>query len=176
MIKLSIITINLNNAIGLKKTMESIVAQTSGNFEYIIIDGGSTDGSVEIIKSFTNIQPGIYIPTQLQHQPISYWISKPDTGIYNAMNKGIKISKGQYCQFLNSGDWLAKSDVIEKMLKNMPECSILYGNMLKHLPDDKVLYNKQIPINSLLTFYMGSLNHSSTFIKRSLFEKYGFND
>jgi len=85
MTKLSIITINLNNKFGLIKTIDSLLSQTFKNSELIVIDGGSTDGSVEIIK---------------QHSAkITYWISEPDKGIYNAMNKGILIAKGEYCFF-----------------------------------------------------------------------------
>ncbi len=160
--KLSIITINLNNSIGLKKTIESVVNQSSEDFEYIVIDGGSTDGSIDVIKEFKD--------------KISYWESEPDNGIYHAMNKGLKMAKGEYCQFLNSGDYLSASDVTERMLSNMPECSILYGNMLKLMAGGWILNNKEIPVNSLLTFYTGTLNHSSAYIKRNLFEKYGYYD
>ncbi len=88
--KLSIITINKNNAYGLRKTIQSVINQTYSNIEYIIIDGASTDGSIDVIKKFED--------------KIDWWASEPDTGIYNAMNKGIKIATGDYCQFLNSGD------------------------------------------------------------------------
>lgn len=182
--RLSIITVNLNNASGLRKTMESVFCQTSRDFEYIIIDGGSTDGSEEIIKSLTSIEPGIYT-TLPQAQstdpsapcPIVYWISEPDTGIYPAMNKGIRAARGEYCQFLNSGDWLAAPDVIGMMLENLPDCSIFYGNVLKQMPGGKFYRDAcckgQV---SMLTFYTGSLNHSPVFIKKSLFNKYGLYD
>ncbi|MDR2910496.1 MAG: glycosyltransferase [Bacteroidales bacterium] len=94
--KLSIITINLNNVAGLQKTIESVVKQTFTDYEYIVIDGGSTDGSADIIKQHAN--------------KITYWVSEPDKGIYNAMNKGIRVAKGEYCLFLNSGDWLINSN------------------------------------------------------------------
>jgi len=163
MLKLSIITINYNNATGLRKTIESVVSQTSDDFEYIVIDGGSTDGSIDVIKEFEN--------------KITYWVSEPDHGIYHAMNKGIQAAKGDYCQFLNSGDWLVTSVVIEKMLIAMPECSIFYGNMLKLLPKGKIFRDICGQGNiSMYTFYRGSLNHSPAFIKRSLFEKYGMYD
>jgi glycosyltransferase involved in cell wall biosynthesis len=90
--KLSIITVNLNNIGGLQKTFESVFNQLFSDYEYIVIDGGSTDGSVDIIA-----QNAI---------KISYWISERDNGIYHAMNKGIQVSKGEYILFLNSGDSL----------------------------------------------------------------------
>jgi glycosyltransferase involved in cell wall biosynthesis len=164
--------------------MESVFCQTNKDFEYIIIDGGSKDGSVEIIKYFTIIEPGIYttLPQaqSIDHSapyPIVYWISEPDTGIYQAMNKGILNARGEYCQFLNSGDWLATPDVIAMMLENLPDCSIFYGNVLKQMPDGKSYRDAcckgQV---SMLTFYTGSLNHSPVFIKKKLFSKYGLYD
>jgi len=83
--QLSIITINLNNASGLEKTIQSVISQTNKDFEYIVIDGASTDGSVEVIKKYSS--------------GINYWVSEPDTGIYNAMNKGIRKAQGDYCYF-----------------------------------------------------------------------------
>jgi len=160
--KLSIITVNYNNAEGLRKTMESVLLQTSKEFEYIVVDGASTDNSVEIIQGFI----------QSTNQYINF-ISEPDTGIYNAMNKGIRLAKGDSIQFLNSGDLLVAPDVTERMLSNLPDCAICYGNMLKVLTDGTFFYNKKIPNISMLTFYCGSINHSSAYIRRSLFDKYG---
>ena len=166
MTKLSIITINYNNKEGLQKTIESVVNQTSQDFEYIIIDGGSTDGSVDVIQRFND--------STIQHFT---WISEPDTGIYNAMNKGIRKASGEYCQFINSGDCLVSNDVTEKMLTNMPECSILYGNMLKEIKGkiftDKSFKGGEI---TMLDMYTGTLNHSSAYIKKDLFHKYGLYD
>jgi glycosyltransferase involved in cell wall biosynthesis len=162
--KLFIITINYNNASGLRKTIESVVNQTSLEFEYIVIDGALTDGSVGIIKEYK--------------EKITFWVSEPDTGIYNAMNKGINAAKGTYCQFLNSGDTLVEPVVTERMLFNLPDTSIVIGNMLKKLTSGKILRDKGIGNKkpTFLTFYTGTLNHSSAYIKRSLFEKYGCYD
>lgn len=159
--KLSIITINLNNKDGLLKTIESVVSQNSNDFEYIVIDGGSTDGSVEVIKKYAD--------------KISYWTSEKDTGIYNAMNKGILKAQGEYCQFLNSGDYLVNNDVIKNITPYLNTNSIVYGNMLKLLKD-RVYKNGEIKTNSMLTYYTGTLNHSSSFIKKELFVKYGMYD
>ena len=96
--KLSIITINLNNASGLEKTIQSVINQTYKDFEFIVIDGASTDGSVEVIKKYSS--------------GINYWVSESDTGIYNAMNKGIRKAQGEYCLFLNSADYLFSPNLI----------------------------------------------------------------
>ncbi|MFT4805390.1 MAG: glycosyltransferase involved in cell wall biosynthesis, partial [Psychroserpens sp.] len=103
--KLSIITINFNNAVGLKKTIESVVNQTSNDFEYIVIDGGSNDGSVDVIKEY--------------EAKVSYWVSEVDKGIYHAMNKGILLAKGDYLEFLNSGDILVNETVIQKIIPEL---------------------------------------------------------
>ena len=97
-----IITINYNDAAGLKKTIDSVINQTYTEFEYIIIDGGSSDSSLQIIKENAN--------------QINYWVSETDKGIYNAMNKGIEAAKGEYLLFLNSGDYLLDSLVLKKVI------------------------------------------------------------
>jgi len=168
--KLSIITVNLNNAEGLRKTIESVVSQTFTDFEYIIIDGGSTDGSVDIIKQYAD--------------RITYWVSEPDKGIYNAMNKGILQAKGEYCQFLNSGDFLYSNKVLNDVFyPNFTE-DIITGDMLKLFPDNITKLDKgqayaRLQKGQNLTLYdmfYGTINHSSSFIKRELFNKYGLYD
>lgn len=164
---LSIITINRNNAVGLEKTMRSVAAQDCGDFEYVVIDGASTDGSVEMIRSFE-----ASLGERLK------WVSEPDKGIYNAMNKGIGKASGEYLQFLNSGDSLVSDDITLRMteaLKSKEYPPILYGNMLKDMSDGKILRDKGFAGKSIsfLGFYTGSLNHPSSYIKKSLFEKYG---
>jgi glycosyltransferase involved in cell wall biosynthesis len=103
MISLSIITVNLNNKKGLNRTIESVIIQSFLNIQYIVIDGGSVDGSLQIIKEHTS--------------HIFYWISEKDTGVYNAMNKGIAAATGDYLLFLNSGDVLSNEHTISEMLK-----------------------------------------------------------
>lgn len=167
--KLTIITINRNNAVGLKKTMQSVLSQTCKEFEYIVVDGASTDESVEIATSFqtsiSNFQ----------------FISEPDTGIYNAMNKGIRMASGNYVQFLNSGDCLVNDRVVENMLSQLAAANyppIFYGNMLKNMPNGRVLRDKCYGGKNItfLFFYIGTLNHSPAYISRNLFEKYGYYD
>lgn len=105
--QLSIITINRNDAQGLEKTLESIwKKQSFKDFEHIIIDGASTDNSINIIKKYAS--------------HLSYWVSEPDKGIYNAMNKGIIKAKGNYLLFLNSGDWL-ENDILARVFKKISQ-------------------------------------------------------
>lgn len=111
--KLSIITVNLNNLEGLKRTYESVVCQTFTDYEWIVIDGGSTDGSREFIE---------------QHQDkFAYWCSEPDKGIYNAMNKGIIHAQGEYLNFMNSGDCLACEETLARVLVPNHTEDIIYG-------------------------------------------------
>jgi glycosyltransferase involved in cell wall biosynthesis len=160
--KLSIITINLNNHLGLRKTIESVISQTSKDFEYIVIDGGSTDGSIEIINEFSD--------------SISYLVSEPDNGIYQAMNKGILAAKGKYCQFLNSGDWLVDNQVVANMLIEIPECDIFLGSVIVISPKGKLRYYKSNAEISFYTFYRSTIFHTSAYIRRALFDQYGLYD
>ena len=185
--KLSIITINRNNVAGLRKTLESVAQQVVRRdeastrltlpFEHIIIDGASTDESVEIIKAYAN---KVNQYAEGKTYPVR-WISEPDKGIYNAMNKGIRMAEGEYCQFLNSGDMLAADDVTDKMLKALDSSDnpdVFYGDMQKVTPDGKKLRmaregNGAVTLNM---FYRGCLNHSPAYIKKSLFDEYGMYD
>lgn len=158
--QLSIITINLNNANGLEKTIKSVVSQSFKNFEYIIIDGGSTDSSVDIIKRY-----GVQI---------NYWESKVDTGIYNAMNKGIKLSAGEYCLFLNSGDCLTSNSIL-KLIFEKESADIIVGNINVCDPyNNQVLYTKFSPTRlTAKNIILESLPHPASFIRRQLFETVG---
>lgn len=175
--KLSIITINRNNVAGLEKTLKSVAAQTCKDFEHIIIDGASTDDSVEVIKHYVESTNN---PSPDTHHHQIKWISEPDKGIYNAMNKGIRMASGDYIQILNSGDSLFDEHVVERMLaaleeKKYPE--ILYGNMIKQWPDGRTRCDCcERGKLTMLSFYHGTLNHDSAYIRRSLFEKFGYYD
>ena len=167
--KLSIITINRNNAEGLEKTIQSVAAQTFQEFEYIVVDGASTDDSVNVIKAHEN---------DFAHLK---WVSEPDSGIYNAMNKGIRMAGGEYIQILNSADCIISKEVTEKMLASLEELggpSILYGNMVKCFPDGRRLVDKCFAGQeiTMLGMYSGTLNHDPAYIRRDLFEKYGYYD
>ena len=150
--------------------MKSVLSQTSKDFEYVVVDGGSTDGSVEVIRRFASA-----FGDRIR------WISEPDKGIYNAMNKGIEMASGQYVQFLNSGDCLVNDTVLERMTSALVQNdypTIIYGNMLKCMPDGIILKDKCFAGQEItfLGFYVGTLNHSPAYIRRSLFEKYGLYD
>ena len=167
---LTIITINRHHAAGLERTMQSVAAQTRTDFEYVVVDGASTDGSQNVIQKLsTSFSDRIR------------WISEPDAGIYSAMNKGIRMATGEYVQFLNSGDYLVSNEVVDWMYEALEQNSfpnILYGNMIKEMRDGSLLRDKCFAGQDItfLGFYTGTLNHSPAFIRRDLFDKYGLYD
>lgn len=176
--KLSIVTINYNNAEGLRKTLASVASQTYRNIEHIIIDGGSTDGSVDVIRDYENtIKQSVTID---QSTIQVKWISEPDKGIYNAMNKGIRIATGEYIQILNSGDILASADVTERMVAALEangNPKFLYGNMIKKdYASGKIIGKSGEEEYSLRNYYTGTMNHDCCYFRRDLFETYGLYD
>lgn len=156
--KLSIITINYNDRSGLEKTIESVINQTYKNFQYVVIDGGSTDGSKEVLD--------------LYRDRLDVAISEKDSGIYNAMNKGASYANGEYMLFLNSGDVLYDSTTFEKLNIESFRDDIVCGRILIYSEKDNFITYPPEHI-SLFTFIGGSLPHPSSFIKRNLFEKIG---
>lgn len=171
---LSIITINYNNAEGLAKTLKSVLNQTCTAFEHIIVDGASTDNAVEIIQQYEKDATARGIKVT--------WVSEKDKGIYNAMNKGIKMASGEYIQILNSGDCLAADTVVNDMLEALKEKEypeILYGNMLKTVDwktyqRDNCGANSEYTPNSFLYFYQGTLDHDGALIRRTLYDDIGY--
>lgn len=173
--RLSIVTINYNNAEGLRKTLTSVATQTYRSIEHIIIDGGSTDGSVDVIREYV-----LKVENRRTRVKSVIWISEPDNGIYHAMNKGLRKATGSYVQILNSGDVLAASDVVERMVAEVEKNvypAILYGNMMKDYGNGKIMRDtcgeRMYTPESFLYFYNGTLNHDCAYIRRDLFEKYG---
>lgn len=161
--KVSIITVNLNNAVGLRKTMQSVFEQTYVDFEYIIVDGASTDGSIEVISEFNT---GVLACFQ--------YVSERDNGIYQAMNKGIRMSHGNYLLFLNSGDFLVDKDVLMHVFSNNYIADILCAEC-NVSEDGKIIHTTKPPVNVTFgTLYRDGLAHQSTFIRRTLFYDLGF--
>ncbi len=155
--KLSIVTINYNNLSGLQKTIDSVLQQSFKDYEWIIIDGGSSDGSEDVIKTYQS--------------HFSFWCSEPDKGIYNAINKGLSHAAGDYIQFLNSGDWLYDSTSLEKAFAQIDgKYDIYYGNMVQVNDGGKlnpITYPDEL---GFLFFPYNNICHQATFYKRSLFE------
>lgn len=156
----SIITINRNNADGLRATMQSVLSQNFDDFEYIIIDGASTDGSADVIREF------LAVPESAEK--ISYWVSEPDSGIYNAMNKGISHACGKYCLLLNSSDYLIDKEILAKAACENLQEDIIYFDAVFVKKDSKryVEYPDEIDASY---FYRGAtLSHQNTLIATKL--------
>ncbi len=154
----SIITINYNNCDGLKKTIESVINQICKDFEYIVIDGGSTDGSVDVIKEYAD--------------KITYWVSEPDKGIYNAMNKGIDVATGTYCIFMNSGDIFHNSSSIKDSIIHLDGTDIINGNT--YFPHGEIKLSP--PQLNRKYFYLTTIIHQSTYIKTTLLREFKYDE
>jgi len=158
---LTIISICLNNRSGIDKTVKSILDQKNSLVEYIVIDGGSTDGSVEVVKSYQS--------------SIDIFISEPDSGIYNAINKGIKLASGKFIELVHSGDTL-RPDVLPRILKTLANNSnfdgVYYGAIITTL--NNAFVNVVGPNYTQLVDIM--IPHPATFVSKSLYEKYGLYD
>lgn len=158
---ISVVTVSYNAVSTIEQTILSVLNQTYPRIEYIIIDGGSTDGTVDIIKKYAD--------------RITYWVSEPDKGIYDAMNKGIKVATGEWINFMNCGDSLYENDIVEKisnMAKNINNVSIIYGKTMKQFeqydtietPPELSKIKKRLPFC-----------HQSSFIKLELLQKHPYN-
>ena len=155
----SIITINRNNAKGLEDTIQSVLSQDRNLYEFIIIDGASSDNSLEVIKKYES--------------QIHYYISEPDTGIYNAMNKGIDKAKGEYAIFMNSGDSFSYPTALNDISKNNLNADFLFSGwtrikngkkLASYLPKEKItLYT--------LFYHSTCVCHQATFIKVSVLKE-----
>ena len=177
--KLSVITINRNNASGLEKTMLSVQRQSLGDFEYVIVDGASTDGSVDVIRKYAG-----EFGTRLK------WVSEPDKGIYNAMNKGIKAAESEYVMILNSGDCIAGDDVLKEAVEALQRINsgreapldLLLGNIVTAdaAPDKRVkkgdTMDISVPDISMLTFYRGTVPHDAAIMRKAFLLGYGLYD
>lgn len=161
--KLSIITVNLNNCDGLQKTIDSVVSQTFTDYEWIVIDGGSTDGSKELIEQYS--------------EHFAYWVSEPDKGIYNAMNKGISHAQGDWLQFLNSGDWLCNEHTLYNIFTSEHEGDILYGDYFYHNKSE----NTKVVIPDIISLYWVIrpecfFCHQAFFYRKEIFFTHSYNE
>lgn len=162
--KISVITVCYNEVATVEKTLESIFSQSYKNIESIVIDGGSTDGTLDVIEKYKD--------------KIAYFISETDEGIYNAMNKGIKASSGEVLYFLNANDTLYSDDVIETVASSFKKGNydFVYGDLCLIKPDKKPRIKTQ-KINLKDTLIQAKVvQHSASFYKKTLFDKFGLYD
>lgn len=160
--KISIITVCYNSCTNIEKTIKSVLSQNYDNIEYIIIDGKSTDGTIEIIQKYSN--------------NIDTFISEPDNGIYDAMNKGIKHSTGEWLMFMNAGDTYISNDSLKGFISNLTEgIRILRGNIIRVYPNFKTEstgITKQEP--GIMDMFNGTFHHQASLIQKRLFDEFGY--
>ena len=151
---ISIITICYNAASDLEKTIKSVRAQVFNDYEYIVVDGGSKDATSEIIKSNAGV--------------ITNWVSEPDKGIYDAMNKGIKMASGEWLIMMNAGDVFADSDVLKNVFAHVipDHITFLYGDTLSRQKNGKLL-------RRITSWKDGNVNHQAVIYRRQLHEEHG---
>ncbi len=157
----SIITINYNGINGLRQTLASVANQTFENFEYVVIDGGSSDGSKELIESY--------------RENIDFWVSEPDNGIYDAMNKGLKKVTGDYVYFLNSGDYFLFPEVLNLIDKEISKTSpdFLMAGVLKSNPSTGEYSAEPPSIIDKISLFKKMVCHQALFVNKTIFNEIG---
>ena len=158
--KVSVITISFNAVKDIEKTILSVIHQTYQDIEYIVIDGGSTDGTKDLIQKYRN--------------QIAYFISEPDNGIFDAMNKGIRAASGEWINFMNAGDYFYSNDSLENLMHSTPniqDFDIVYGYQV-HSYNYGDYIRKKIPLSSFS--YCMPIGHESSIVKTEIMKKHGF--
>jgi glycosyltransferase involved in cell wall biosynthesis len=160
--KLSVITVCLNAEVSIETTIMSVVGQTFTDFEYIIVDGGSKDKTLDIVDKYK--------------ENISKIVSEPDKGLYDAMNKGISLADGEYIAFLNAGDYYCNKKILEKIFGNKIEEDLIYGDMVVLLSGGTMIRKKSPKRIKKYYMFSDSLPHPATIAKRDLLINYGLFD
>lgn len=160
-LQMSLITVCFNSEKTIQQTIESVLAQDNNNIEYIIIDGGSSDKTVDIIKTYES--------------KIAYWVSEPDLGLYDAMNKGIDKANGDIIGIINSDDWYVSNDVIKKVIdafeKN--DIDIVHGNLIyvNELQNEKFRVLPDLALDNIYRELV--INHPTCFVKKDIYKRLG---
>lgn len=158
--RISVITINLNNAEGLKRTLNSVFQQTTGDYELVVVDGASVDGSVELIRA--------------NAARIDHWVSEPDGGIYNAMNKAVKMATGEYVIFMNSGDTFYDRDVVERVIPQLKGKDIYAGDLYRPERRKKIVKSpEEVYFHYIIT---RTISHQAAFIRRERLLEQPYNE
>lgn len=160
----SIITVVYNGGEPLEQTIQSVINQGHVNIEYLIIDGGSTDGTLDIIRKYND--------------RITFWLSEPDRGIADAWNKGIREAKGEIVGIINAGDWY-EADAVEQAVsafRNNPEVQVVHGNMLTWEADRSEIIMLRKPLMKRFYSMRTPFNHPTMFVKKEMYVKFGLFD
>lgn len=163
--KISLVTVSLNNVDTIRKTFDSVLQQSFNNYEYIVIDGVSTDGTVEVIKEY-----------EPKFEGRMKWISEPDNGLYQAMNKGIKMATGDILGTINADDYFVDSNILQTIINSFTvNTDAVYADVQFVNENEKVVRyysSKKFSINKFRFGFMPA--HPSFYVYREYFNKYGF--
>ena len=159
--KLSIVTISLNNLVGLRRTWHSIECQTWRDFEWIVVDGGSQDGSVDFLQALT-VRP-------------QWWVSERDTGVYNAMNKGVRHARGQHVIFMNAGDVFHSECTLEQIFKCDLSADVSYGDWVRVSAHRNEFFKAPSPLYPFYFFY-GNICQQAMIVRTQLLKDSGFDE
>ena len=159
--RFSIITVARNNRDGLEKTILSVLAQSSADCEFIVIDGASTDGSAGMLEKYRD--------------RLSKCVIEPDSGVYNAMNKGVRLAEGEYCLFLNSGDTFASDDVLERAA-GMLGADIVCGDAILQYGDGELPWTAPDAVSQTFWLQRCSICHQSAFIRTGLLREIPYDE
>lgn len=165
MLKVSVIIATYNCESEIEKTIKSFNSQTYRNKELIVIDGGSKDGTVKIIKRYK--------------KNIAYWVSEPDKGISEAFNKGVKAAKGDFLYFIGAGDYFWSDSVLKKVMDGInPNSDMLVCGRINRMNEkgDEILYTSTLNLRKWMMIYKMGYPHQGLFTNRKFFEKYGMFD
>lgn len=168
---ITIVTVVLNSKKELEKTMKSVLEQTYENIEYIVIDGGSTDGTIEVIKTYRD--------------KVTRWLSQKDNGPYDAMNKGIDLAQGEWINFMNAGDWFYKPEVIEEIFSDYPsDVDFIYGHhyyrisptqsLLRNAEDFNTIWEKMMRAEFSIPWLQSIPCHQTIFCRTEIMKKRKF--
>jgi len=155
----SIVTVCLNDAAGLARTISSVARQTFSDYELVVVDGGSTDGSVDVVRANGAV--------------VTDWVSEKDAGIYDAQNKGVRRARGEWIIFLNAGDALASDDALARFFEGAPAEDVLYGDVVWEEKDGRRRVDAQPDVLTLEFFMRTNLPHQATAVRRALLERLG---
>lgn len=161
---LSIVTVVYNGAASLRRTMDSVLSQGYANIEYIIVDGGSTDGTVDLLREYD--------------ERLAYWMSARDKGIYDAMNKGVGLCTGDWVAMINADDWYEPGSVqrvVEAILEH-PEANVIHGDIWMRYPNGERSLKRARVSGFLLKYWEMVLNHPSFFVRRSFYQGRPFDE
>lgn len=157
--KISVVTVSYNAATTIEKTIQSVIYQSYPNIEYIIIDGGSTDGTIDVIKKYED--------------RIAYWVSEPDKGIYDAMNKGISRVTGSFVGIINADDWYAQNaiEIMANHIISYPEIDFFYGDMIVYYSEKKqsLRHSDHIEMKKGIC-----VTHPTSFVRKSVYDEKQF--